>query len=62
MTLNCTLAKHAARKTWSNIRALATETKEALKYQVGREFNIKLGHLSMHGFRSGEEAERGDWV
>jgi hypothetical protein len=55
-----TLGGEAGRRAWTNIKALARGTKEAFKYQVGREFNIKLGHLSIHGFRSGGEAEHGD--
>jgi carbon starvation protein len=44
-----TLAKHTARRTWTNIRALATETKEALKYQLEKQFGVRLAPSVVRG-------------
>jgi len=44
-----TLAKHTAKRTWTNIRALATETKEALKYQLEKQFGVRLAPSVVRG-------------
>jgi hypothetical protein len=40
-----TLATHMGRQAWTNLRALATETKEALKYHL-KEIGIDLGQVA----------------
>jgi len=40
-----TLAKQAGRQAWVNLRALAAETKEALKYQLREQMGISLDQI-----------------
>jgi hypothetical protein len=37
-----TLGREAGRRAWTNIKALAIETKEALKYHLERQLGIRL--------------------
>jgi len=39
------LAAHAGRQAWTNLRALATETKEAFKYQLKEQIGIDLDQV-----------------
>jgi len=39
------LAAHAGRQAWANLRALAAETKEALKYQLREQLGIDLSQV-----------------
>jgi len=41
-----TLATHMGRQAWANLRALATETKEALKYHLREQVGIDLGQAA----------------
>jgi hypothetical protein len=38
------LGRETGRRAWTNIKALARDTEEALKYHLERQLNIKLSH------------------
>ncbi|MCC6024531.1 MAG: hypothetical protein LM600_07515, partial [Thaumarchaeota archaeon] len=57
-----TLAKHAARRAWTNIRALVTETKESLKYQIEKQFGVRLAPSGARGTRIGWSDTHSEWI
>jgi hypothetical protein len=42
-----TLGREAGRRAWTNIRALARESREAFKYHLERGLGVRLGHKSL---------------
>jgi carbon starvation protein len=55
-----TLATHMGRQAWTNLRALATETKEALKHHLKEQAGIDLGQVAWTR-KDVARSERASW-